>query len=276
MSNAIFVFIAISLIWALVLYFITRRSYSYKSKVIPVTMLAALIVCAVGYGLILFIEYNESTEACGGCHVMEPMYEEYMGNNPLMVAHREAETKYGPVGCANCHSTSSALSVVPGLIDGIREMLQTTLNYYHLERGHGLERDKCIKCHNPNGIVGENPPEMQRPYWSNGAENEGNLHSDSSIKCSDCHRPHEEYTDCTGCHSGVKNVLSKSVHDWDCVVCHNGNYKEVHEQNVELDMDCTKCHGKMHDRDGSSCAVCHSKHAIDPGSLGIISAGMGV
>ena len=273
MSNAIFMFLGIGIIWALVLYLITKRSYAYKSKVIPVTMLAALIVCAVGYGLIVFMESMETNEACGGCHVMETQYDEYNGNNPLMVAHREAETKYGSVGCANCHSTSSAISIIPGLIDGIKEMLQTSLGLYDPEHigGHGLERDKCEKCHNPNGMVGKYPPEMERPYWSDGTEFIGGLHADKSKKCSDCHRPHEEYTDCTGCHSNEENLLTGSVHDWDCTVCHNGDYKAVHEDNIHLAMVCEDCHGAMHDSK-TSCIVCHSSHGVDPGSKGLKSA----
>lgn len=272
MSSAIFVFIAISIIWVLILYLITRRSYSYKSKVIPVTILAALLVCAVGYGLILFIEMNESTESCGNCHLMKPMYDEYMGNNPLMVVHREAETEYGAVGCANCHSSASALSVVPGLVSGIMEMLQTSLNLYELPiEAHEFPRDQCLKCHNPNGLVGEYPKKMERPYWleaeEGGRKVDGNLHRDPPRECRDCHNPHEKYTDCTAsCHSKEKGDLSKSVHIWDCVFCHKSTSKEAHKSTVER--DCTYCHGKLHNPE-YPCIKCHGTHLIDEKSKGI-------
>jgi hypothetical protein len=115
--------------------------------VIGLTMLNAVLFGSASF---IGVEYMESVEFCGTvCHtVMSPEYAAYQ-NSP-----------HSRVACVQCHIGPGASWFVKSKIDGLRQVIATTMNTYSRPIGspiHNLRpaQDTCEQCHWPSKHHGD-------------------------------------------------------------------------------------------------------------------------
>jgi nitrate/TMAO reductase-like tetraheme cytochrome c subunit len=115
--------------------------------VIVLTCLNAVIFGSASY---IGVEYMESVEFCGTvCHtVMSPEYAAYQ-NSP-----------HSRVSCVQCHIGPGASWFVKSKIDGLRQVIATTMNTFSRPIGspiHNLRpaQDTCEQCHWPSKHHGD-------------------------------------------------------------------------------------------------------------------------
>ncbi|MDY6965548.1 MAG: hypothetical protein SVM80_06190 [Halobacteriota archaeon] len=252
-SGAIFGFILLGTIWTLILYLIFSRRFSYRSRVIPVTMVLAVVVCAVGYFGIGFLHGMETSESCGNCHVMAPWYYgnaemgivDYRnpGDNMMMAAHSLHEPHH--ISCSNCHAGPGVMGLLGGVLGGIIENIQTMLDAYEEPIHAHYPDEKCTKCH------------YQRfdSYHLSSV-----LIKEEGIECKECHRPHDLDSSglegCDVCHEDIPATVHHSG-DMECVVCHKEHGGGS---------DCGKCHTE--DMVRETCEKCHDEPASKLSSQG--------
>jgi nitrate/TMAO reductase-like tetraheme cytochrome c subunit len=115
--------------------------------IIGLTMLNAVLFGSASF---IGVEYMESVEFCGTvCHtVMSPEYAAYQ-NSP-----------HSRVACVQCHIGPGASWFVKSKIDGLRQVIATTMNTYSRPIGspiHNLRpaQDTCEQCHWPSKHHGD-------------------------------------------------------------------------------------------------------------------------
>ncbi|MDY6864464.1 MAG: hypothetical protein SVY15_00625 [Halobacteriota archaeon] len=286
-SAAIYGFLLIGIIWALVLYFVFRGKYSYRSRLIPITMVLAIVLCVVGYFGVGFLHSMETSESCGNCHAMAPWYHgtegdeltggeprvSYLepGENKMMAAHSLHEGH--PVTCSNCHAGPGVTGLLGGVIGGVLESIYEMLGTYEIPIHGHYPDEQCNKCHDElNGHFesyhlsparikerGLECRECHKPHEvGSGLEGCNECHSDipntlhhqSNMDCLRCHEDHSEEIDCTSCH---KSEMVKST----CSKCHTEEGKTIKTQ-MHKALECDSCHIDEHPgKDTKSCVECH-------------------
>ncbi len=256
-SAAIFGFLLIGVIWTLIMYVVFSKRFSYRSRLIPITMILAVILCVVGYFAIGFLHGMETSESCGNCHAMAPWYHgtegteltgghgrvSYLepGDNKMMAAHSLHEGH--PVTCSNCHAGPGVTGLLGGVIGGVLESIYEMLGTYEIPiHGHGYPDEKCNKCHDE--LNGPFEAYHMRPA----------MISDSGLECRECHKPHEIGSGLGGCSQCHSDDIPDTLHhsgDMECSSCH--------EDHGEGDIDCTSCHSSEMVR--NACSQCHSEES---------------
>jgi nitrate/TMAO reductase-like tetraheme cytochrome c subunit len=112
--------------------------------------LTCLNAILFGSASFIGVEYMESVEFCGTvCHtVMQPEYAAYQ------------ESPHSRVACVQCHIGPGASWFVKSKIDGLRQVVATTLNTFSRPIGspiHNLRpaQDTCEQCHWPSKHHGD-------------------------------------------------------------------------------------------------------------------------
>jgi nitrate/TMAO reductase-like tetraheme cytochrome c subunit len=231
----------------------------------PLRALGLMTALLIGIGIVglgAAVEMTSRPRFCGSCHIMRPYYESWKHSS-----HRN-------IACVECH-------IAPGVTAEIRkkwEALSMVTRYFTGTYGTNpwteIEDAACLRCHERRLLMGK--------------ETIGDVLFDHSNHLSEMRRG--KTLRCTSCHSQIVQGSHIAVTTSTCILCHfkgeapgQGTARctlchRVPETTYRVDgftfehadvarfgMECTWCHSRPPDSDGSvpreRCITCHNQAA---------------
>lgn len=156
---------------------------------------------------------KETSETCLGCHAGKEEHNNF----------RRGEHWRNDVGCADCHTSHSAVSVGgnPGSNTFLSEAARRNADLLAVNMLRGSEPQLCIGCHT------ETKAQFSRPFHHKVLEGQ--------MKCSDCHNPHGGFE--------LKQARLSTGADAGCLKCHADKQGPFVFEHAPLKIEgCSSCH----------------------------------
>ena len=156
---------------------------------------------------------KETSETCLGCHAGKEEHNNF----------RRGEHWRNDVGCADCHTSHSAVSHGgnPGSNTFLSEAARRNADLLAVNMLRGSEPQLCIGCHT------ETKAQFSRPFHHKVLEGQ--------MKCSDCHNPHGGFE--------LKQARLSTGADAGCLKCHADKQGPFVFEHAPLKIEgCSSCH----------------------------------
>jgi predicted CXXCH cytochrome family protein len=156
---------------------------------------------------------KETSETCLGCHAGKEEHNNF----------RRGEHWRNDVGCADCHTSHSAVAQGgnPGSNTRVSEAVRRNPDLLAVNMLRNSEPQLCISCHS------ETKAQFSRPFHHKVLE--------GVMKCSDCHNPHGGFE--------LKQARLSTGADAGCLKCHTDKQGPFVFEHAPLKIEgCSSCH----------------------------------